>query len=475
MALTTTTNKVIHDGNASATVFPYTFPILEASHLTVIYTDAGGVETTLSASQYSVTGIGGRSGGSVTYPLAGAAIGSGTKLTIVRTVPYTQTTVLSNQGGYYPEVVEARLDQIYMAMQQLAEIVGRYTVSSISDPATEQSNYGLIQALQATVGGLDKLTTQGDLLTRDASTYKRLARGTADQVLSVSGADLIWRTLPAYPVFSGMARQTVAAGPVTTAGLPNFLPSTNAALSVTSTNVTSTWPLVATAAAGWSATTGGPVDVIGCSTANLSWTGLTASRAAATPNFLYVTIANGLMTTGSTLLAPVYQWGGTPATTAGQFTFNIAEMRGYLGNGATAPQVNLVMMGEAATDGTGVISTVAYAYNGRYASAFTATLPGAATFTSANHNIGVKPRISKFVLECTSAQYGYAPGDQITEGHVSIYSSAYIPMPIITTAKTVGIQTGITTAFAVIERTTGNPQNLTLASWKYAFIAERGW
>lgn len=475
MALTTTTNKVIHDGNASATVFPYTFPILEASHLTVIYTDADGVETTLSASQYSVTGIGGRSGGSVTYPLAGAAIGSGTKLTIVRTVPYTQTTVLSNQGGYYPEVVEARLDQIYMAMQQLAEIVGRYTVSSISDPATEQSNYGLIQALQATVGGLDKLTTQGDLLTRDASTYKRLARGTADQVLSVSGADLIWRTLPAYPVFSGMARQTVAAGPVTTAGLPNFLPSTNAALSVTSTNVTSTWPLVATAAAGWSATTGGPVDVIGCSTANLSWTGLTASRAAATPNFLYATIANGLMTTGSTLLAPVYQWGGTPATTAGQFTFNIAEMRGYLGNGATAPQVNLVMMGEAATDGTGVISTVAYAYNGRYASAFTATLPGAATFTSANHNIGVKPRLAKFVMENTMAQYGYAVGDQLLEGNTTVVGSSYVALYLVVTAKMIGIQTGVSVAFAVIERTTGNLQHLVNSNWKYAFIAERGW
>jgi len=194
MALTTTTNKVIHNGNASATVFAYTFPILEASHLTVIYTDEDDVETTLSASQYGVTGIGGRSGGSVTYPLTGSPIATGTKLTIVRTVPYTQTTVLSNQGGYYPEVVEARLDQIYMAMQQLAEIVGRYTVSSISDPATEQSNYALIQALQADIGDFDKLTTQGDLLTRDGSAYKRLARGTSGQFLGISGADPVWAT-----------------------------------------------------------------------------------------------------------------------------------------------------------------------------------------------------------------------------------------------------------------------------------------
>jgi hypothetical protein len=475
MALTTTTNKAIHSGNASATVFPYAFPILDAAHLTVIYTGADGAETALSPSQYGVTGIGTKTGGSVTYPLAGAPIAVGTKLTIVRTVPYMQTTVLSNQGGYYPEVVEARLDQIYMAMQQLAEIVGRTTVSSISDPATEQGNHALIQALQATVGGLDRLTTQGDLLTRDGAAYKRLARGTTDQVLSVSGADLAWRTPAAYPVFSGLARQTVAAGPVTTAGLPGFLPSTNAALSVASTSVSPTWPLVATAAAGWSATTGGPVDVIGYSTANLSWTGLAASRAAATPNFLYVTIANGLMTTGSTLLAPVYQWGGTPATANGQFTFNIAEMRGYLGNGTTAPQVNLVMVGEAATDGAGVISTVAYAYNGRYASAFVNTLPGVAVYISTNHNIGQKPRLAKLLIENISTELGFAVGDRISEGHVSAYSTLYTPVPIITTEKSIGFQTGSSAGVVLLARVTGIATPLTAASWKYAFIAERGW
>jgi hypothetical protein len=475
MALTTTTNKVIHNGNASATSFAYTFPILDASHLSVIYTDADDVETTLSASQFSVTGIGGRSGGSVTYPLTGSPIATGTKLTIVRTVPYTQTTVLANQGGYYPEVVETRLDLITMQMQQLAEIVGRYTVSSISDPATEQSNYALIQALQTDLGDFDKLTTAGDILTHNGSAYIRLARGTGGQFLGISGSALQWQAPPSSLLFSEM-RQTVSAGPVTTAGLPDFLGTNPSALSITTSNVSSSYPLVATAANGWSATTGAPVDTIGYSTAPLQWTGLTASRAAATPNYLYVTIASGVMTPDSTIVAPVYQWGGTPATTAGLFTFNIGEMRGYLGNGTTAPQVNLVMVGEAVTDGTGVTATVEYAYNGRYASAFTATLPSTATFTSASHNIGVKPQVAKLVIECTSAQHGFAVGDQITEGHMSIYSTSYTPMPIVSTAKTVGVQTGSgAAAFVVLDRTSGDAQNLTLASWKYAFIAERGW
>ena len=113
MALTKTDRKVIHAGNGSATVFPYGFPILSDAHLSVIVTDAAGVETTLSPSLYAATGLGGLGGGSVTYPLDGPAIATGSRLTIVRTVPYTQTTVLSNQGGYYPEVVERRFDEIY--------------------------------------------------------------------------------------------------------------------------------------------------------------------------------------------------------------------------------------------------------------------------------------------------------------------------------------------------------------------------
>lgn len=195
MALSTTTNKVIHSGNASATVFPFTFPIPDASYLSVIYTSAAGVETTLSPSLYSATGIGTTTGGSVTYPLSGSPIAASTLLTLVRTVPYTQTTVMANQGGYYPEVVEARFDLAYMAMQQLAEIVSRYTVSSISNPATEQTNYTLIQALQSFQTGIDKLTTAGDSLSHNGSAYIRLARGGASQFLGVSGTALAWRDI----------------------------------------------------------------------------------------------------------------------------------------------------------------------------------------------------------------------------------------------------------------------------------------
>lgn len=44
------------------------------------------------------------------------------------------------------------------------------------------------------LGAADTLTTRGDLLTRDATGYKRLAIGTAGKVLTSNGVDVLWST-----------------------------------------------------------------------------------------------------------------------------------------------------------------------------------------------------------------------------------------------------------------------------------------
>lgn len=285
-----------------------------------------------------------------------------------------------------------------------------------------------------------------------------------------------WRVtyLNTLPTVWSQRRQTVACGPVTTAGLPSFLPSTNGALSITAQNISATARFVATAANGCDYQ-GRPNDRVGVSLTNLAWTGLTASRAATAPNFLYVVVnADGTLTPDKTLLAPIYQWGGTPATTNGQFTFNISEMKGYLGNGSTAPEAFVVFVGEAATDGSGVISTVAYAYNGRYESAFTATLPAAGASVTNSHNLGINPRIANFVIENTSAEYGYAVGTQVITGYMSAFSTIYNLVAISATTKTIAIQVGISGSFGLPDNT-GYQQNLTLNKWKYGFIADRGW
>lgn len=325
---------------------------------------------------------------------------------------------------------------------------------------------------------LDSLfDAEGDIIIASAAdTPLRLARGTTGQALTIVANRPAWTTLTTYG-FSGV-RQTVQHGPVVTAtGLPDFLPSTNAALSITTQNVSASYPLVASAANGSS--TQGAVDTIGISTANLTWSGLTASRAAATPNFLYGTIsAAGVITPASTIVAPVYQWGGTPSTTSGTITFNISEMKAYLGNGSTAPQTNLVVFGEAATDGSGVISTVAYAYNGRYDSGWTATLPTAGTNLSVNSNIGGAPEYfdARFVIQCTTIDGGWAVGNTTDDVNYNTSGSQFGKMAVSKTSKTTSITPGNTgTGLHLQNLSTGAFLQLTAASWKYKFVVTRRW
>lgn len=184
-------------------------------------------------------------------------------------------------------------------------------------------------------------------------------------------------TLPEVPV-----RQTVLGGPVDSSGLPSFLPATSASLSVTSQNIAAGAPFVVASANGFNGT--GAVDRIGQSTANLTWSGLTAN----TTNYLYVDVAaNGALTPGSATLAPVYQFGGARNTVNGQATYNIQEASMTVGNGSTANQAYRVFVGEAVTNASTVTSTVAYAYQGKYDSGWFAA--NANSIYSKNHNLGV--------------------------------------------------------------------------------------
>lgn len=95
-----------------------------AANAVISYTDADGVQTTLTPSQYTlvITAPTGSQtfgvGGTVTYPKVGSPIASGTSLTISRLVPFTQTTSISNQGNFAPAVIEAALDTLCMEIQQ---------------------------------------------------------------------------------------------------------------------------------------------------------------------------------------------------------------------------------------------------------------------------------------------------------------------------------------------------------------------
>jgi hypothetical protein len=282
-------------------------------------------------------------------------------------------------------------------------------------------------------------------------------------------------TVPTSPV-----RQTVAGGPVLLSGgagpgAPSFLPSTAASLNLTTQNISSSYPLAVTAADGFGAS--GPVDTVGVSTSNLTWSGLTGSSTL----YLYVTVnANGTLTAGFTSSAPVYEFGGAPSATLGQFTFNIGEMRGYMGNGSSAPQANIVFVGQAVTGSSTITSTIAYAYNGYYDSGFTATLPSSSSYVSATSNIGVADVEPSFLIQCTTTNQGYAQGDEIVFKSATVGNTAgsnvAFPYTLWANALSVGFATSSSsTNVFVVSQKTGTNGALTAADWEYKFIVRRTW
>ena len=140
--------------------------------------------------------------------------------------------------------------------------------------------------------------------------------------LGVMFADGNTQATPQVPV-----RQTVLSGPVDTNGFAAFGGATGG------TTVTVAGTLVMTAANSNTNRTGTKI--------NPSWTGLSTNGTM----YLYADVnADGTITEGVGTLAPIYQFGGTPATTSGQFTYNIQQAQGFIGNGTTAPLVFVCML-----------------------------------------------------------------------------------------------------------------------------------
>ena len=124
MTIGTTLNTITVEGNGATTAFAYPFLMPSASDAVVIYTTSAGVQTPLESTQYSISGIGLVAGGTVTYPLAGSPIATGSYLTITRILPEIQSTSISNQGPTYT-AIEGALDYLTMEVQQVQNEANR--------------------------------------------------------------------------------------------------------------------------------------------------------------------------------------------------------------------------------------------------------------------------------------------------------------------------------------------------------------
>jgi len=113
--------------NGSTTVFNFSFKLFLTSEIQVIKADtATGAETALTLGVDYTASLNSNQdaspGGSITIS---PAIQSGYTITILSNVSMTQSVAIANQGGFYPDVINAALDRLTIFVQQLAEKVGR--------------------------------------------------------------------------------------------------------------------------------------------------------------------------------------------------------------------------------------------------------------------------------------------------------------------------------------------------------------
>ncbi len=142
MTINTGQNKSYFLGNGATTVFTYPFVMGDPDWALVYYVDASGNVTTLDPSLYTVTmnpvttgnvwGV----GGTLTYPLSGSPIATGTQLVLLREVPLEQLSVFANQGAFNGTTVEQTFDYGAMTVDDLGEILARAIIGNPTDAST---------------------------------------------------------------------------------------------------------------------------------------------------------------------------------------------------------------------------------------------------------------------------------------------------------------------------------------------------
>lgn len=131
-------------GNGVTTTFPFTYKVFSTADVQVIrLTISTGLETTLTiVTDYTITLNGDQDsnpGGNIVLVAALSAL---YKLTATSDIANLQPTDLTNQGGFYPEVITDALDRATIQIQQLADQTDRAIKIPISDGVLDMTTPG---------------------------------------------------------------------------------------------------------------------------------------------------------------------------------------------------------------------------------------------------------------------------------------------------------------------------------------------
>jgi hypothetical protein len=235
VTISTSSSTVTGYGNGATTVWSYGFLIPDASKAVVTVTDntvSPAVVTVLTSGQYTISGVGNATGGTVTYPVSGSPLAANQNITIQRIVPLAQQSSISNQGAFYPAAVEAALDYEMMAIQQLAGQMALAVTVPVGSGVTPANYLTTVQAAAtaatANAGTAVAAATSASASATSASGSATTATTQAAAASTSATNASTSATAAAASATSATASATSASGSATTATTQAAAASTSA-------------------------------------------------------------------------------------------------------------------------------------------------------------------------------------------------------------------------------------------------------
>lgn len=218
MTVSTQTRKAgPYIGTDSTGPFSFSFKVFQPSDLLAVKADAFGTETTLIyLLDYSVSlnsDQNANPGGSITLE---SALPSGYKIIVSSQVPYLQETDLTNQGGFYPEIINDSLDKLTIQTQQLKVELDRAAKVPITSTINPDDLTAGILRLSSSASNIDIVAnsvTNVNYVANDISSVNTVAGNIADinTVADISAEiDAIGDVTGEVTVVAGIADDVVA-------------------------------------------------------------------------------------------------------------------------------------------------------------------------------------------------------------------------------------------------------------------------
>lgn len=146
-------------GTGLQTSWPFNFKVFAAGDIAVTIANSAGVETQLVLnSDFSVALNANQEtspGGTVTYPISGAPLPTGSRLSIFGALDYDQPLDLPGGGNFNPVAIENALDRAVMQIQQLAEESSRSAKLPVTNGGDAESLVADIVRLADSADNID--------------------------------------------------------------------------------------------------------------------------------------------------------------------------------------------------------------------------------------------------------------------------------------------------------------------------------